>query len=118
MALSENYQIHEFDCLKSTLKAVPSRPVMFSGEKVLANYNSKSDCHCFHLTIVLYGRTKKSDEKNKSKQDKQTLAIKFSSSTFASKRSVSTNRLHSPNCAVLVCQIINILLTEELSRSV
>ena len=43
--------------------------------------------------------------------------IKFSSSLFASHMSVSTNQLYQTNQIVLVCHIINILLT-ELSRSV
>ena len=52
----------------------------------------------------------------KSKEGKQTLA-EFSSSLFASHMSVSTNQVYQTNQIVLVCHIMNILLT-ELGRSV
>ena len=51
------------------------------------------------------------------KRASKLCRIKFSSSLFASHMSVSTNQLYQTNQIVLVCHIINILLT-ELSRSV
>ena len=68
-----NYRIHEFDWLKSILKAVliftsrpASRPVAFCKLKC-------KHIDYFYLAIFIYGNAKKPAEK-KSKEDEQTLA--------------------------------------------